>query len=194
MVYVTPPEQSISGSNRTMILLSRVVDERPAVDALGEDCEDVFGVELEFSLETIELANIATHAMIELSSLICAACSNELDVLLARGVGLTAWPVEWDVLLACDWALFCELLLLLNAKDNELLTLVNRLFMELVEISVVDELVVVLSTLEALAFDASAGVKDSRLASSIVRARRLRLTSLLLISGLFMIISIKSLA
>ena len=124
-MYVTPPEQSISGSSKTMILLSRVVDEAD-IGVLGEDCEDILGVELKFSLDTIELANIATQAMMELSSLICAACNKELlDVLLMSGFGLTACVVEWELLLlACACTLLCELLPL-NAKDNELFQVVT---------------------------------------------------------------------
>ena len=45
MVYVTPPEQSISGSKRTMIESMIGVEDEDADDAVGEFCDEVFGVE-----------------------------------------------------------------------------------------------------------------------------------------------------
>ena len=141
---------------------------------------------------------MATHAMMEFSSLIWAACNcesteSELDALLVSGTGLTVGAA----LFCCAVATFCALPL--KAKDR-LLTVVNKLFIELLEI-IVDEFVVVLRTLPL--DEGGAGVKDSRFVSFIrlfrllvviVSANRLRCTSLLLINGLVLIISMNCLA
>ncbi len=90
MVYVTPPEQSIRGSSKT-IMESTMTDEEDVEEEIDESDEEdepkPAPNETNSFFETIELANMATQAIIELSSFICAACicvRNESEGVLVK--------------------------------------------------------------------------------------------------------------